>query len=108
MTRITHFIDRQFGSTVHLGTENDRIRFVSNFGEGDSFQEKITQQLIGKSIEEAQELLKKTFHGYNRIKQFDTPLQNSIADYTPIRCQCLHVEGVNPSCPVHGHEATKE
>ncbi len=78
--QITHYIDRQFGHPVHLGTNDGVIKFAAP-ADGPVFTAKLRENLYGKTIEEAQAYLKKTFHGYNHIHKFDTPLNNNIEDY---------------------------
>ena len=82
MVRITHYIDRQFGHPIHLGTENDIIQFAAPCEEGELYTNKLRENLCGKSVDEAKKYLKQTFKGvYMAINQFDTPLQNRIEDY---------------------------
>lgn len=78
MLQITHYIDRQFGCPIHLGTESNIIKFVAP----SDLTKKFNAALEGKSVEEGQAFLDKLYKGiYFRIKKFDSPFLNKISDY---------------------------
>lgn len=85
MIRITHYIDRQFGHPIHIGTESpdyNVVKFVAPCEEGEAYSNKLRQNLCDKTIDDAKSYLKTTFKGvFMAIKPFDTPLQNKIEDY---------------------------
>lgn len=80
--KITHYIDRQFGHVIHVGTENDRIAFLAKSGYGETFDNKLFRMLNGKTIEEAKTFFKQTFPGiYYSVQKFESPLNTKIEDY---------------------------
>ena len=83
MTQITHYLDRQFGHPVHIGTEAGLIKFVAPAEiNNPTFNEKFSLSLIGKTVEDANKWLKRQFKGcFMYIKPFSAPLKNKISDY---------------------------
>lgn len=80
-TQITHYIDRQYGHPIHLGTESGIIKFVAKTQQGEKFDAKFSALITGLTIEEAKKELKDLFTYHMNIIKFDTPLLTKIEDY---------------------------
>lgn len=62
--KITHYIDRQFGCVLWIVVEDGKIIDVADA----EYKGKLKDDLLGKTIEEAQAFLKKNFKIYMQIK----------------------------------------
>ena len=83
MIQITHYIDRQFGHPVHIGTEDGVIKFVAPAEiNNQNFNDKFSLSLTGQTVEDGNKWLKRQFKpSYMYIKPFSAPLTNKIEDY---------------------------
>lgn len=80
--KITHFIDRQFGHPIHLGTCNGIIKFIASTGNGEKFDEKFKTLLIDQTLGQAQEIINNTFPKVvMHIIPFGKELDNKISEY---------------------------